>query len=148
MAKRILILYRAEDRGIVSNISSILSDTDYQVYFMEKYAPELYTVIQNIRPSEFELAITVNAYGFESRNVDGGSYFNNTPVNIVSILTEPAETYHEQLNQRINYTVIFLVKTENDVAWFRSNLPHIHQVFKLPELSALPDFLKHMDWRF
>lgn len=148
MKKRILILYHPEHKSRVDEIRPILEDADYYVHVSEVDAETIYDIIPTIAYNTCELVLTFDAFGFDRMNIDGGSYFNYTPVNVLSILFGPAENYAGTLKQRINYTISFLVPSDADVSFFREHLPHIYQVSVLASPDELPSYLDTMDWRF
>ena len=146
--KTICIISSPETTDIAEQLEAILSYDGYSVYTMSKTYNDVYLSVVDISPSDCQLIISIDGFGFERTAPDGGSYYNRTPVNVLAILFNHADDYERFLKQRINYTISFLVPSSEDADFFRTRLEHIYHVDTYSSLDDIPAYLESFDWRF
>lgn len=148
MKKQILIVYNETQASIVDRLQSLLSNVDYSVIRSLQTSESVRSLVYSIKPDTAQLVLTLNGFGFEKPEEDGGVTYNATPVNVLCMFTQPAKPFLDCLRPRINYTISFLVQNEDDVDLFHRELPHIYNIHHLSQINDLPDYLNSMDWRF
>lgn len=148
MKKQILILYNRAQASTVEQLQSLLFNADYSVICSLQTSESVRSLLYSIGPDTAQLVLTLNGFGFEKPEEDGGVAYNATPVNVLCMFTQPAKPFLDRLRPRINYTISFLVQSEDDVELFHRELPHIYNIQHLSKISDLPDYLDSLDWRF
>ena len=146
--KILQILYDYAHLRQAIELQGVLLSAGYDAELVEKTEEDIYSYIPSVTPSNCQMLVSVNAFGFEKSAVDGGSFYNRTPVNTVAVLYDPIETYSPCLKQRINYTTSFLSLDINGSSYIEKNHPHIYHARSIKSIDAIPSYLNELDWRY
>ena len=148
MSKSIHILYDTPDELTASTLEQLLNKEGYSVTIIPWAQAATQNYIYSVTAQDCQLIIAVNMIGLSYLSSDGGLSMNSIPMNIAVVMTRDIRPYTPLLEKRINYTISFLLRSEEEVSFVTMHYPHIYQVKALSSLSDITSYISELDWRF
>lgn len=152
--KHIHILYHTisdpGQRQLAEQYSAVLRDAGYTTeLFCLNSVDETIKYMPKPKTGNCQMVISLNLAGFHLMTTGNCSSMNHLTVNIVNLIDCSPKMFSFNLKQRMNYTMSFILSSEEDANYMKENFPHIRNVYWSSSFAEfLPAYLEELDWRY